>query len=651
MVKNRTKGIILCFLFSSLISFGQTRKEKKADRNFDTYAYVEAIGYYEMMVEQGQVNTSILCKLGDSYYYNGKFVDAYKWYDQLFQGEYEDKNISTLDKEYYYRYAQTLKAVDQQEKADAILREFAAKAANDSRAQLLIPHEELVHQTLGSSRFTMLNLSTNSEHSDYGGALLGNRLIFTSSRESDEMRNKVHNWTNEQYTKLYATTITAEGSFDPPVLFAKEIASRELNMGSAIFTKEGNTMYFTSNNGSTSGSKRAQYNEEESSLLKIYKASKQDDGSWGSVEELPFNLDGYNTAHPALTPDEKWMYFVSDRQGSIGQSDLFRIGVYESGRFGLVEHLGDQINTAGRETFPFISSDYTLYFASDGHPGFGGLDLYKVKIQRDGQLGVPSNLGPDINSTFDDFGLYIDASTHKGFVTSNKKTGIGSDDIYLFVEKPCVQIIDGVVADRDNKRELEGVAVIVYDQRNNIVEKVYTDEQGYYSAEKLSCGQQYRIHVSKERYLTEEFMIDTDRQLQQRRNIELELIEKGDDLFKKLKLAPIHFDFDSAVIRSDAQVELMKVVKIMLEHPKMVVDVRSHTDSRGDDRYNMNLSDRRVKATIKWMIEQGVDPRRLTGRGYGESQLLNNCTNGIPCSEMEHQMNRRSEFIIIEYNH
>ncbi|MBB1149407.1 OmpA family protein [Myroides sp. NP-2] len=647
MVKNITKGIVLCFLFSSLISFGQTRKEKKADRNFDTYAYVEAISYYETMVEQGHITASILCKLGDSYYYNGKFVDAYTWYDQLFQGVYEDKDLSALNKEYYYRYAQTLKAVNQPAKADAVLKEFAALDANDSRAQRLISQGELVHQTLDCSRFTMLNLSTNSKYSDYGGTLLGNQLIFTSSRESDEMKNKIHNWTNEQYTKLYATTITDEGSFEPPVLFAKEIASRELNMGSAIFTKDGNTMYFTSNNGSTKGSKRAQYNEDESSLLKIYKAKKQGDGTWGAVEELPFNLDGYNTAHPALTPDEKWMYFVSDRQGSIGQSDLFRISLFESGRFGLVEHLGDQVNTAGRETFPFISSDYTLYFSSDGHPGFGGLDLFKVKINRDGQLGVPTNLGPDINSSFDDFGLYIDASTKKGFVTSNKNTGLGSDDIYLFIEKPCFQIIDGVVTDRNNKIGLEGVEVVVYDQRNNIVEKVYTDELGYYSAEKLSCGHHYRIQVGKKKYWTQEFTVDTDRKAQTRLNIELESMEKGDDAFKKLKLAPIHFDFDSAVIRPDAQIELMKVVKTMLENPSMIVDVRSHTDSRGNDNYNMQLSERRAKATMQWIISQGVEASRLSGKGYGESQLINKCSNGVKCTNEEHQANRRSEFIIL----
>ncbi|MDM1045839.1 PD40 domain-containing protein [Myroides sp. 1354] len=644
--KNIHKGLLFCFLLSSVISFGQTRKERKANREYDNFAYVDAIKFYEGMVDKGEINTSILSKLGDSYYFNGKFVEAFKWYDELFQGNYPDKNTIALDKEYYYRYGQTLKAVNQLEKADAVLREFAELKANDSRAQLLITNSELLEQTIGTSRFTLLNLSTNSEYSDYGATLLDNRLIFTSARENEEMKNKVHNWTNQRYTKLYTTIIREDGSFDNPVLFAKEIASKELNMGSAIFSKDGNTMYFTSNNGSAGG-KKAQYNEDESSLLKIYKSRKQSDGRWGTMEALPFNLDGYNTAHPALTPDEKWMYFVSDRQGSLGQSDLFRVSMFATGRFGQVEHLGDKVNTAGRETFPFISSDYMLYFSSDGHPGFGGLDLYKVKINHDGQLGVPVNLGPDINSGFDDFGIYIDAATKKGFVSSNKTGSLGSDDVYLFVEKPCYQIVDGVVSDLESLGGIQGVEITVYDKQNKIVEKVYTDEQGYYSVEKLFCGQQYRVQINKEGYFTKEFEVNTNRDIQQRINIQIELINKGDDLFKKLKLSPIHFDFDSATIRPDAAIELMKVVNTMLEHPKLILDVRSHTDSRGDDGYNMKLSERRAQATIQWMIVQGVEASRLTGKGYGESQLVNHCRNGVDCTDEQHEENRRSEFIIV----
>ncbi|WP_413513589.1 OmpA family protein [Myroides odoratus] len=643
-------SMLLLALFFSVIGFGQTRKERKADREFETYAYVEAIKVYESMADKGYINTSILSKLGDSYYFNGKLVEAYKWYQELIEGTYEDKNLSTLDPEYYYRYGQTLKAVNQVSQSDAILQEFAERRTSDSRAQLLISSEALTERTLPASRFTMANLDVNSAYSDYGGTLLTNQFIFTSSRLNDQMKNKVHSWTNQQYTKLYSTTILEDGTFETPVLFAKEIASKELNMGTAVFTKDGQTMYFTSNNGSVQGSKKAQYNADDSSLLKIYQAKKQADGSWGSVAELPFNVEGSNTAHPALTPDEKWLYFVSDRQGSLGQSDLFRIGMYDSGRFGQVESLGTDINTAGRETFPFISSDYMLYFSSDGHPGFGGLDLYKSKINVDGILGVAINLGPDINSAFDDFGLYIDAQTKKGFITSNREGGHGGDDVYLFVEKPCIQLIDGLVLDQDTQKSLDGVEIIVYDVNHQQIDVVHADIQGFYSIS-LPCGYNYRIRVSNEGYFTQEFIVDTDRKTQQRFNIKLEAdgtrIESGDDLFKKLKLAPIYFDFDKSDIRGDAQIELMKVVEVMLQYPELKIDVRSHTDSRGNDAYNKLLSERRAQSTIQWMTSKGIEANRLTGKGYGESQLLNTCSNGVPCSDEAHQFNRRSEFIIV----
>jgi len=641
-------SMLFFMLFTSMSSLGQNRKERKGDHNFDAFAYVDAIKIYEDMVEKGQVNASILSKLGDSYYFNGKFADAFKWYDELFEGSYPDKDVAGLDKEYYYRYSQTLKAMNYTQRADEVLQQFAALQASDSRAQLFITNEELIHQTMPASRFTLANLSINSVYFDYGSTLLDNQLIFTSSRENTQMKNKVHRWTNQNYTKLYASSISTDGSFGEPVLFAKEIASKELNMGTAIFTKDGRTMYFTSNNGSTRGSKRAQYNEDESSLLKIYKASQQPDGSWDAVEELPFNLDGYNTAHPALTPDEKWMYFVSDRQGSLGQSDLFRVSIYETGRFGQVEHLGDQVNTAGRETFPFISADYMLYFSSDGLPGFGGLDLYKSKINADGRMGAPVNLGPDINSAFDDFSIYIDAASKKGFMSSNRSDGNGADDIYLFVEKTCYQIMDGLVSDVDSKGGVLGAELLFFDEQNKVIDKAYTDEQGYYSTEKLLCGHHYKVQVNKEGYLTKEFVLNTNRDIQQRINIEIELINKGDDLFKKLKLAPIHFDFDSAKIRPDAQVELQKVVDVLLKHPTIQLDVRSHTDSRGNDTYNMKLSERRAQATIQWMIGQGVEASRLTGKGYGETQLVNSCSNGVKCSEEQHQENRRSEFIVMD---
>lgn len=649
--KNIHVSILLFFLLTSLLSFGQARKEKKADHKFDTYAYINAIEMYKQMAEKGYVNTSVLSKLGDSYYFNGDFASAHHWYEQLFDGNYNDKDLDALDKEYYYRYAQTLKAIGDTEKADAILQEFVEFKASDSRAVLYMPTDDLIAKTIASSRYSLVNLSTNTPFSDYGGTLVGNQLIYTSARENEEIKNKIHNWTDQAYTKLYVTSIEEDGRLEEPALFAREIASAELNMSTAVFSKDGNTMYFTSNYGSMRGGKRAQYNQEESSVLKIYSAKKQGDGTWGTVMELPINMEEYNTAHPALTPDGRWMYFVSDRQGSLGQSDLFRVGVYESGRFGQVEALGSQINTEGRETFPFISTDYMLYFASDGHPGFGGLDLFRAKINIDGTIGVPSNLGPDINSGYDDFGLYIDGATRKGFMTSNREGGQGGDDIYLFVENACVQLIDGLILDQDTGEEIEDAHVVVLDKRNKEHESLHSDQLGYYNLSKLNCGEEYHIRVSKEGYLTKELTVDAGRQAKQRIDIRLEsdgiVVESGDDLFKKLKLAPIHFDFDRATIRPDAQIELMKIVEVMNQFQSLKIDVRSHTDSRGNDAYNMRLSERRAQATIQWMVRQGIDASRLTGKGYGESQLLNKCSNGVPCTEAAHEENRRSEFIIL----
>lgn len=650
------KGFALCLIFTSFLSFGQARKERKADREFENYAYIDAIKVYENMADQGHVNTSILSRLGDSYYFNGKFIDAYKWYDQLFNGSYQGKDLNLLHPEYYYRFGQTLKAVGQPEQADEMLERFGAIEQKDSRARLFLNRDELVEQTQTAASYALINLGINSAYSDYGATLWDNQLIFTSSRPTQQMNNKIHSWTNEPYTKLYASSIHSDGAFEEPVLFAKELASKALNMGSAIITKDGQTLYFTSNSVSSRG-KKSSSDPQESSLLKLYQAKKQSDGSWGEAEALPFNSDNYNTAHPALTPDEKWLYFASDRQGvqgSLGQLDLFRVALYENGSYGPVENLGDKINTGGRETFPFISSSYMLYFATDGHPGFGGLDLYKVQLHVDGSLGTPVNLGPDLNSRFDDFGLYIDDSTKKGFITSNRLNGQGGDDLYLFAETPCIQVIEGTVADKTSQFFIEGAEIIIQDRMQKQVDKVYSDAHGRYTSDQMLCGHTYRIRVQKPGYITQEFVVSTDRKSQRVVPIEMEidgtLVKPGDDLFKKMKLNPIHFDFDQSTIRPDAQVELMKIVEILKEHPSLKIDIRSHTDSQGNDNYNMRLSESRANATMKWMISQGIDPERLTGRGYGETQLINHCSNGVKCKAKEHEANRRSEFIIMSIN-
>lgn len=649
------KQIIQLAILSAALSFSfsgysQIKKEKQADKSFDRLAYIDAIKVYERIADKGFVNTSILQNLADAYYFNGKLVEANKWYTELFDGNYEDKDVAALSSEYYYRYAQTLKAAQEYTKSKEMMDRFAALEQEDSRSALYNKNRDyLEHIENFSDRYDIKLLDINTEYSDYGGTLLGDQLVFTSARATEhESGSKIHSWTNESYTSLYSSKIDQNG-FGEPVLFAPEIESK-VNDATAVFTQDGNTMYFTRNNSKASG--KSKQNRDKTSLLKLYKAVKQADGKWGLVEELPFNSENFNTAHPALTPDDKWLYFASDRKGILGQSDLYRVELYEDGGYGSIENLGKTVNTEGRESFPFISSDFQLYFASDGHPGLGGMDVFVSKLNPNGSFGPVVNMGEPINSSMDDFGFYWDAHKATGFVSSNRVEASGGDDIYLVSEKPCKRIIEGKVYDKNTRELVSNAKIIISDilhQKNDVV---YTNDKGAYRISDLNCTMNYSLKAEKEAYNTFQTSLELNSDSAiQTFDIELEKLHKQVDinqgLSTNLRIEPIYFDFDKSNIRYDASIELKKIVEIMHKYPTMKIDIRSHTDSRGNDSYNLSLSNRRVKATINWMIKQGIEAGRLSGRGYGETQLLNSCSN-VHCTEAEHQFNRRSEFIILE---
>ena len=654
MIKNYLKIGLLTLLFSGtgLTMYGQIGAERKADKGYEHLAFMDAVSIYEKIAAKGYKNASLLEKLGDSYYFNGKLTDAYKWYNELFNGEYEDKGRKPISSEHYYRYAQTLKAMEDYAASDKVMEEFVRMEEEDSRAQMFERNKDYISKIKDfEERYTLHDLGINSPYSDYGGTLLKNQFIFTSARETEKAsKSEIHEWTNESYTSLFSSKIDLEGNFGAPVWFAKELNSK-VNDASAVFTKDGKTMYFTRNNATESG--RRKENKERSSLLKIYKATLGEDGKWGDLVEMPFNSDNWNTAHPALSPDDKYLYFASDMEGTKGQSDIFRVAIYEGGNYSRPENLLDKINTSGRETFPFVSKDNFLFFASDGHPGLGGLDVFVAKINADNSIERPRNMGTPINSPYDDFGFYLDSNAKKGFVSSNRPGGKGGDDIYFFKEKPCTQALEGIVYDKNTQEVLPGSLVIISDALYTRVDSLTADDKGYYKTNYFDCGQKYRIKAERAEYTTVEIAFTADYQFGVKTaNIGLERavepIKVNDDLFKKLNLNPIYFDFDKDNIRPDAAIELMKIVEVMKAYPKMKIDVRSHTDSRGKDAYNLKLSDRRAKSTVNWIIGQGIEADRIKGQGYGETRLLNNCSNGVKCSEAEHQLNRRSEFIVEE---
>ncbi|MFH6963971.1 OmpA family protein [Flavobacterium plurextorum] len=637
---------IICILFLGLTVLkisAQNSNQNKADKDYIQYAYVDAIATYEKVAEKGYKDEKMFQRLGNSYYFNGELTKAVKWYDELFAMNTEQ------EPEYYYRYAQALKAKGDYTAADKILEAFTEKVKTDKRGILFENNKNYLEKIKSNSgRFEIADAGINSTQTDYGTSFLGNKIVFASARDTGGVVKKTFKWTNKTFTNLYEAELKADGTIGKPERFEKKINSK-FNESTPVFTKDGKTMYFTRNN--FLDGKRGR-NGQKVTLLKLYKADFVN-GKWQNITELPFNSDQYSTAHPALSNDETILYFASDMPGTLGQSDLYKVAINSDGSFAKPENLGKTINTEGRETFPFISGDNELYFASDGQPGLGGLDVYVSKINNDGTFSEAQNIGAPINGKQDDFAFVIDSKNRNGFFSSNREGGIGNDDIYRFTEIKkilCQQILKGTTADLETGKTIENAKVTLLDANFNIKDQVVSDANGIYKFA-VDCAKNYYVKAEKQDYETKEAAVTIKEQTGET-NLDIMLekrnkpINVGTDLAKTLDIPIIYFDLDKSVIRKDAAFELEKILVVMQQYPKMKIDVRSHTDSRQTVKYNMALSDKRAKSTVQWLMKNGIASDRLTGKGFGESQLVNKCSDGVPCTEKEHQQNRRSEFII-----
>ncbi len=628
----------LVFVLSITIgAFAQGSKLNKADKKYDKYSYIDAIEIYEKVAEKGYKSAELFEKLGNAYYFNGELDKASKWYGELFALNQE------VDSEYYFRYAQALKAEGNYEKSNQYMELFAQKT-NDTRAKLFQENKDyLTDIDAVSGKYTMDKTDINSEFYDYGPTFFGKQIVFTSSRSEGNQYSKIHEWTKQNFTDLFVASIDNEGKLGSVENFSKTVNTK-YNESSPVFTKDGKTMYFTRNNYND-GKKRK--SDDKVIMEKIYKAELIN-GEWTNVKELPFSNDNYKTAHPTLSPDEKTMYFASDMPGSFGNSDLYKVSIDSNGNFGSPENLGPTINTEGRETFPFVDIDNNLFFASDGHPGLGGLDIFEAKANKN-SFEKPVNVGKPLNSPMDDFG-YITNKDGLGFFSSNRDGGTGFDDIYTFTV--CTHTLSGLITDVDTKEILPNAKVILFDDKMNKINETISSDKGAYSF-KIECNKKYYVRASKEEYETTEKSFGTVTKTgESKLDIELKRnifpVEVGTDLAKILDVSIIYFDLDKWNIRPDAAEDLEKIIAVMNQYPNMTIDIRSHTDSRQTHKYNELLSDRRAKSTLEFMVKNGIKRNRLTAKGYGETQLVNNCSDDVPCSEAEHQKNRRSEFIVLK---
>lgn len=648
--------------------FAQSQDKMMAKRYFERTFYSEAIPIYERLVENER-SLEIVRNLADSYYFTGDFAKAKQWYKVLLW-QFADQ----VDGEYSFRYVHTLKTEGDYKMANDVQRKFLIKTGQEAKAtQLEKDIETLENISAIGNRFDIRNLPLNTKFSEFGATKNGDAVVFAGVKRSFGLLDKKFKWNDERYLDLLKV---AKPDDTIAVSFAPELDT-DMHEANTIFTKDGKTMYFTRN--FIKDGKRGK-NSKKVSVVQLYKAEY--DADWTKVTALPFNSPDFSVEHPALSTDEKTLYFASDMPGGFGSFDIWSVAVND-GAFGTPVNLGAAINTDKREQFPFASKDNKLYFASDGHYGYGALDVFVSD-----EKGV-FNVGLPLNSGYDDFAYTIDSDTKEGYFASNRPGGKGSDDIYWLKEtKPliiegCMQVISGIITDVDTKLPLGNVSVTLHlDQEGPELEEAETGPDGAFRF-RAACERTYVVFASKAEYssasrtlkLKKERNKVNDASMALKSDVAVELEKKRAEEAKKkedeakkkqriadikakekdvveergklvIKTEPIYFDYDLWYLRKDSRVILDRVVELMLKYPEMVVEIGSHTDVRGTVRYNEDLSSKRAASTLEYIIEHGVPAARISAKGYGESQPIIKCVPDDSCNEEQHELNRRSEFVI-----
>ncbi len=636
---------------------------------------------------------------------------------------------------------------------------------------LIVISFEMYSQTT-PGEYTVKNVITNTKFSDFGTSFFGkNKVIFASPKDNTVLTKKTWSGNNQPFLDLYIGTINEKGE----IIGKKRVigdVNGKFHEGVVCFTKDLKTVYFSANNYTDKN--KAKKDSTGMVNIQLYKATVESNGEWTQIIKLPFNNDEYSTGHPTLNIDDTKLYFVSDRYGSIGKTDIYVVDVNADGTYGEPKNLGAKINTEEREMFPFISADNILYFSSNGHPGYGALDVFASRIF-DTTISEPINLEDPVNSSNDDFAFIINDDKHIGYFSSNnRKDGKGDDDIYSFIAFPPLkiegnQVISGIIIDKETQKLIPGAIVVLLDEQGNELERTIvsvntdsnlslsindlnknnqenvsvitgeasdilinktvdnltpnTGEEVEFTIEVVNNGTRkvrgikvsdilpkgytyvsddgteiyvsgtdiltlpnltkgetitlkikaialpsgkdgsfsfdaksdtkYKIAVIAPGYLKEEIAVKTVN------DTDIDPLELNVSLAQELRIVDekiminintIYFDFDKWNIRPEAAKELDKVIAVMKDHPSMIIEGGSHTDSRAREVYNQILSEKRARSTVDYIVSRGIDRGRIASKGYGEMQLVNNCSSFVKCSREKHQLNRRTEFVIVNDN-
>ena len=628
---NKIYTILLLIAVSTSMVTAQNSKTKKADQYYDRLQYTDAAEAYGKLLKKGEGSTYVFERLGNSYYFINDTKKAETYYKRVIKRK-------DVDSETVYNYAQSLKANGKFADYNTYMKQFSEMKPNDSRAIAFMKNPDYLPKIVDEStqKYTAKNLDAlNSKYSDFGGLAIGKDFYFSSARNTTR---KTYGWNEEPFLDIYKATNVGGVEKDEALL--KGDVNTKYHESTVAITADGKRMYFDRNDYHNGKYKK---NDAGINQLNIYYAENVE-GQWKDVQSVPFNSHDYSTSHPALSPDGKTLYFTSDRPGGKGKADLYKVTVGADGNFGAPVNLGDNINTEGKEGFPFVDANGTLYFSSDAHLGMGGLDVFAAEANG-ANFGEVKNLGLGVNSSEDDFAYSYDPATKEGFVSSNRPGGMGSDDIYKIKKlEICDVILNVIVVDATNDEPLAGARLDLFDGVENKLKSQTTGANGTGKIT-AACNQEHVVQAFMEGYESNAETVASSKEGEKSIRIALRPIDEIIE-GEMVKLNPILFDFDKHNIKPQAAFELDKLVQLMKKNPEMVIKVEGHTDNRGTDAYNKNLSDRRAKSTVQYVISKGIAKDRISGEGFGESKPAVAC--GDTCTEEQHQMNRRSDFIIVK---
>ncbi len=617
--------IAFSFVIASSSITAQNAATKKADKLYSRYEYVSAAEEYLKLVDNGKSDNYVYKRLADTYFNMFNTVEAARWYAKATE--------VPQDSETYYRYAQMLKSNGKYEEANKQMQKFASLAPNDLRAKSFKENPNYVPKLLDKQKkFDVKSLDISSDKADFGAVLYDNQLYFTSARNGSR---KEYGWNKEPFLDIYK----ADYNIDGTITNASTVS--ELNSkyhdGPVSISNDGTTVYFSSDSF-----KEAAFEKDKKNNLKLSRnnlfVSTKDNGKWGKIISLPFNSKEYSTSNPSLSRDGKTLYFSSDMPGSAGGVDIWKVAVNTDGTYGKPENLGNKVNTEGNESFPFIADDNnTLYFASSGKPGLGGLDVFQIDL---GKGTEAVNLGKPVNTEKDDFGFTFNKAKNLGFFASNRN---GNDDIFG-ATPVCGAEVFTVVTNAKTGAILANASVSIVDEKRNVIATKTSNERGEVAFD-VECEKSYSIQASKDGFESNTFGVAKSKGGQTKVDAALQPIE-AIVTETEIILNPIFFEYNKSNITQEGAFELDKLVQVMKSNDKLVILAKSHTDNRGSDAYNLSLSDRRAKSTVQYVISKGIAKNRISGKGMGEIEPKVDCKEA--CTEEQHAQNRRSEFLIVK---